>query len=88
MAQYKVVPVSTNISIKHDGTQQEAIRQFQSAIEEGSAGGWELVCSHVIEVWQAPEPLGCLGGLLVAFGLIPKPVGRSRSIDLLIFVQK
>jgi len=88
MAQYKVVPVSKTISIGHDGSQQEALKQFQNEIEEGASGGWELVCSHKIDVWQDPEPLGCLGGILAAFGAIQKPEGRLRSIDLLIFVKK
>ena len=88
MAQYKVVPGPKRVSIGHDGSLQEALNQVQKTIESESSGGWELVCSHEVRVTQDPEPLGCLGQVLVVFGAMPKPRGDEYHIDMLIFVKK
>jgi len=68
MAEYKTVQVP-RINIGHDGSQEEALRQFQKAIEREASDGWELVCSHTITVTQDAEPVGCLGVILELVGL-------------------
>ena len=87
MAQYKTVQVP-RISIGHDGSQQEALGQFQKTIEREASEGWELVCSHSITVTQEAEPIGCLGMLLVQAGLKRRRGSETYSVDLLIFVKK
>jgi len=87
MAQYKTVQVP-NISIGHDGSQQEALGQFQKTIEREASDGWELVCSHSITVTQEAEPVGCLGVILEMVGLKKRQGSRTYSVDMLIFVKR
>jgi RNA-binding protein YhbY len=86
MAQYKTVQVP-NISIGHDGSTQEALNQFQNAIEKEASEGWELVCSHAITVTQDSEPIGCLGMLLILFKLKERQEAKTYRINMLIFVK-
>ncbi|MDR0517955.1 MAG: DUF4177 domain-containing protein [Fibromonadaceae bacterium] len=88
MAQYKTVQVSRNISIGHDGNLQEALGQFQNAIEREASDGWELVCSHTITITQDPEPVGCLIGTLLSLFGKQKSEAKTYHTDVLIFVKK
>jgi len=87
MAQYKTVQVPS-ISIGHDGSLEEAIGQFQNTIEKEASEGWELVCSHTISITQYPEPVGCLGQLLILAKLKEREFSKVHSVSMLIFVKK
>ena len=92
MAQYKTVQVP-RINIGHGNNHADAIKQFQSVIENEATDGWMLVCSHTISVTQEPkplEPIGCLGQLLIMFNLKQRqeiPIAKTYHIDMLIFVK-
>jgi hypothetical protein len=88
MTQYKVVQVSNTSEVGYDSNPQEALKQFQSAIESEAAEGWELVCTHSINVVQYPEPIGCLGGLLVMMHLKQTPEVKTQRLNMLIFAKK
>jgi hypothetical protein len=93
MARYKTVEVP-RFNVGHDSNLRDAVKQFNDIIDRDTADGWELVCTHTINVVQEPKPLppiGCLTQILTLINVIKRaepPDEKHYEITLMIFVKK
>jgi hypothetical protein len=87
MVQYKVVEGPRDLYISHTGTVASALNEFSSIIQREAIGGWELVCINSMNITKQPPPIGCLGGIMAAFGLVQRPTAESITVNMLVFAM-
>ena len=87
MLQYKIVEGPRNLYISHTGTVEKALNEFSSIIQRETRGGWELVFIYPITATIEAAPVGCLGGILAAIGLVPGPASETVNINMLVFAK-
>jgi len=83
--EYKCVPAPKKLTISSTQSESVAIQEFADYINQNCDSGWEFCSMGQISVTSEPEPPGCIPGLLMALGWIPRPLATTTSFNMLVF---
>jgi len=83
--EYKCVPAPRNLTVTSNTGEAAAVQEFADYISQNCNSGWEFCSMGQIAVTNLPDSPGCLGGLLMLLGIIPKPSATTTNFNMLVF---